>query len=357
LIRLFTVLVILSSFPNTPANSQESEDSLKFITGFNAFQQKDYATTITNMSEVLQKYPDSQLRDVLLLWLSRAYFKNGNQLDAARHMSQFLKEYPDSPLKGAVDEELLALTARYEKGEQLPVGSLPVAAHKDDQEQARLAAEKAAPATRAAKEDITGVTPGLSRQQYLYVPEPVAAGGKVLKEAGILVQEVSVRKGDTLYRISRRFSGHGSYYPQILLFNDLKNPDRIYPGNVLRIPVARSGMTGAEKVALAKRAAGKVPAGVTTGLSQQKYIYVPKPVAAEEKVRKEDGILLQEVSVRKGDTLYRLSRRFSGHGSYYPQILLFNDLKHSSRIYSGNILRIPVSRNDVTGQAAHSSVG
>jgi hypothetical protein len=140
LIRLFVVLVIISSVLNTPAYSQESEDSRIFISGFNSFQQKDYAATITKMNEVLQKYPDSPLRDMVLFWLSRAHFKNGNQLDAARYMSQFSKEYPDNPLKGTVDEELLALTARYEKGEQLPGGSLPVVAQKDDQEQARLAA-------------------------------------------------------------------------------------------------------------------------------------------------------------------------------------------------------------------------
>ena len=140
LIRLFVVLVIISSVLNAPAYSQESEDSRIFIAGFNAFQQKDYVTTITKMNEVLQKYPDSPLRDMVLFWLSRAHFKNGNQLDAARYMSQFSKEYPDNPLKGTVDEELLALTARYEKGEQLPGGTLPVVAQKDDQEQARLAA-------------------------------------------------------------------------------------------------------------------------------------------------------------------------------------------------------------------------
>jgi len=140
LIRLIAVLVIISSFLLTPAYSQESEDSQIFISGFNAFQQKDYATTITRMDEVLQKYPDSPLRDMALFWLSRAHFKNGNQRDAARYMSQFSKEFPDNPLRGTADEELLALTARYEKGEQLPGGSQPAAAEKPDPERERLAA-------------------------------------------------------------------------------------------------------------------------------------------------------------------------------------------------------------------------
>jgi LysM repeat protein len=91
---------------------------------------------------------------------------------------------------------------------------------------------------------LAGATPGRSQQSYLYAPTAVAAGETVQKTDGVLVQEVSVKKGDTLYGISRTFSGHGMYYPQILLFNDIKDPNRIYPGNVLKIPVSRSGVTG-----------------------------------------------------------------------------------------------------------------
>jgi TolA-binding protein len=97
-------------------------------------------------------------------------------------------------------------------------------------------------------------------------------------------------------------------------------------------------------------------AGAAPGWSQQQYLYAPRPVAAEEKVRKEDGILVQEVPVKKGDTLSRISRRFSGRGSYFPQILLFNDIKNPDRIYTGTTLRIPVSRSGATAQAAPSPV-
>jgi len=111
------------------------------------------------MNEVLQKFPDTPLRDMVLFWLSRSYYKNGNLRDAARVMSQFSKEYPDNPLKGTVDEELLALTARYDKGEQLPISSPPapdadvqLAARKVDAEKARLAREKAEQEQRAKEQ-------------------------------------------------------------------------------------------------------------------------------------------------------------------------------------------------------------
>jgi TolA-binding protein len=97
-------------------------------------------------------------------------------------------------------------------------------------------------------------------------------------------------------------------------------------------------------------------AGVTPGWSQQLYLYAPKPVAAEEKFQKKDGVLVQEVPVKKGDTLYGISRKFSGHGTYYPQILLFNEIKDPNKIYPGNILKIPVSRVSVTNQASKPQV-
>jgi LysM repeat protein len=80
---------------------------------------------------------------------------------------------------------------------------------------------------------------GWSQQQYLCTPTAVEGEGIAQGKNGVLVQDVSVQKGDTLSGISRRFSGHGSYFPQILLFNDIKNPNLIYPGNVFKIPVSR----------------------------------------------------------------------------------------------------------------------
>jgi uncharacterized repeat protein (TIGR01451 family) len=154
LIRLIVVVAIISSLLVPRGYCQETEDSQTFISGFNAYQQKNYPSTIEKMTEVLTRYPDTPLRDMALFWLSRAYFKNGNQRDAARYMSQFSKEYPDNPLKSTVDEALLALTARYDKGENLPSGTLPtvsgdrqvVAVKEQDrkaEDQARLAAQKA----------------------------------------------------------------------------------------------------------------------------------------------------------------------------------------------------------------------
>ena len=83
----------------------------------------------------------------------------------------------------------------------------------------------------------------------------------------------------------------------------------------------------------------------STAMSQQYYLYSPKEASAEAKANKADGeILVSEIVIKKGDTLSGISRKFSGKGSYYPQILLFNDIKNPNLIRAGASLRVPVKK-------------
>lgn len=82
--------------------------------------------------------------------------------------------------------------------------------------------------------------PAWGQQYLLYVPQPAPADQQVPSQDGILVREIEIQKGDTLSKLSRRFSGHGMYFPQILLFNDIKNPNLIYTGNTLKVPVTQT---------------------------------------------------------------------------------------------------------------------
>ena len=122
-------------------------------------------------------------------------------------------------------------------------------------------------------------TPSGWSQQYIYSPTSVGAEGKAQGTDGILVQEVSVRKGDSLYKISRKFSGHGSYYPQILLFNDIKNPNKIYPGNVFKIPVPRNSASELGDTAPAKNVRAEMPAGEGVAPGSAAAASVPSPPA------------------------------------------------------------------------------
>jgi len=79
-LQILVALVIISSLSVPPAFSLETGDSQVFIAGFNAYQKKDYASSIEKMKEVLHKHPETPLRDMALFWLSRFYYRGPNAI-------------------------------------------------------------------------------------------------------------------------------------------------------------------------------------------------------------------------------------------------------------------------------------
>jgi hypothetical protein len=123
--------------------------------------------------------------------------------------------------------------------------------------------------------------PAWAQQYYLYEPKPITVEEKNLDKDGILVTEVPVQKGDTLYDISRKFSGHGMYYPQILLFNKIKDPKLIYPGNTLKVPVTQSGVRS--ESAPPKESTG-TSKGVKNKDAKAAKLKADAPVSAQQRV-------------------------------------------------------------------------
>jgi LysM repeat protein len=75
-------------------------------------------------------------------------------------------------------------------------------------------------------------------EYLLYTPHPVdVAQAPPSPDKGVLVRSITLKRGDTLAAISKKFSGKGRWYPQILLFNSISNPDLIYAGEKLLVPV------------------------------------------------------------------------------------------------------------------------
>jgi TolA-binding protein len=101
--------------------------------------------------------------------------------------------------------------------------------------------------------------PAAAGNYLLYSPEAVSPEETGAIKEGVLVREIEVHRGDTLSGISRRFSGRSSYFPQILLFNQIKNPNLIYSGATLRVPLPR-GDKPAKRTAAAPDAAIPTPA-------------------------------------------------------------------------------------------------
>jgi LysM repeat protein len=89
---------------------------------------------------------------------------------------------------------------------------------------------------------ISTVSAAFGEDYLVYAPRPVAEtekGALTVGKEELLVRKVLIKKGDTLSRLSRKYSGRASYYSQILLFNEINNPDLIYAGDTLKLPVGR----------------------------------------------------------------------------------------------------------------------
>jgi nucleoid-associated protein YgaU len=69
-------------------------------------------------------------------------------------------------------------------------------------------------------------------------PEAPAAAAEQAEPAAAGVRTYTVASGDTLWNISEQMYGKGSHYMKIFEANTdvLENPDRIFPGQELRIP-------------------------------------------------------------------------------------------------------------------------
>lgn len=67
------------------------------------------------------------------------------------------------------------------------------------------------------------------------------------QEQGILVQGITIKKGDTLKALAKKYRGRAAYFPQILLFNQITNPDLIRTGSKLLIPVRKSSYSASKR--------------------------------------------------------------------------------------------------------------
>jgi LysM repeat protein len=120
-------------------------------------------------------------------------------------------------------------------------------------------------------------------------PVPTPTSEAVVAPAGGETTYV-VQPGDRLYRIALRF---GVDYRALAAYNNIINPDRIYPGQVLRIP------TG-----------GQIPPG-------KEILYTVQP----------------------GDNLFRIALRYNMN---YLYLAAYNNIANPHQIRVGQVIRIPV---------------
>ena len=77
----------------------------------------------------------------------------------------------------------------------------------------------------------------------IYRPETVTGQLPSSPEEGIAVRTLTIKRGDSLSKLARRYAGKGYYFPQILLFNRIADPNRIIAGENIRVPIPPSPHT------------------------------------------------------------------------------------------------------------------
>ncbi|MGB2988587.1 MAG: LysM peptidoglycan-binding domain-containing protein, partial [Candidatus Zixiibacteriota bacterium] len=160
----------------------------------------------------------------------------------------------------------------------------------------------------------------------------------------------TVKKGDTLGKLASEFN---TTTGEIRRLNGLKNPNRIYPGQKLKVSSASSSSGGLFKEHLVKR-------GENLSYLSKKYGVTVSAIMSANNLGSKHVLMIgqrllipassevtvQTYRVKKGDTLSDLATRF---GTSTGEIKKVNGLTNPHRIRNGQKLKIP-TRNGNSGE-------
>lgn len=154
---------------------------------------------------------------------------------------------PGSKVRAYANEILLGEAVASEKGQflveatrNLPVGDYTIRVDLLGADGSKVIARAAVPFQREPGAAVAAVAPSASDAPPAH-QDTASAGTAPTTVAPKLEQvdhAVIIRRGDSLWRISRRVYGHGVRYSTIYLANQqqIRNPDRIWPGQVFKVP-------------------------------------------------------------------------------------------------------------------------
>jgi uncharacterized repeat protein (TIGR01451 family) len=106
------LLLFLLGIPFTAG--AESDESTLFTQGYEAYQRGENAKAIETLADVLKRYPDGRVTDLVLFWLGKAYEKAGRTQDAVAAYRDLQTKYPKSTLAPRASQRL----AKLEKDQQ-----------------------------------------------------------------------------------------------------------------------------------------------------------------------------------------------------------------------------------------------
>lgn len=169
------------------------------------------------------------------------------------------------------------------------------------------AAETPSSVADEAEPEASGETADAESEQATAKPVAAAKPATTDYSKVALPYSYTVRKGDTLFRLSQLFYGSKSHVAEIASRNKLSKDAELTAGSVIVIP------------SLSKSQGGKASSP-------------DKPAASGAAVVH---------TVKEGETLYSISRTYFGSNSYAKKIAAYNQLGDGDDVKVGTKLKIP----------------
>jgi nucleoid-associated protein YgaU len=161
----------------------------------------------------------------------------------------------------------------------------------------------------------------LLTKQAQVSPVQLVAEGEVtspLDPDGVYPFTYQVKAGDSLWKISQQFYGHGCYYKQIAVENSLQNPDQLTVGMELVIPASPQDVVviGLNDE-VEQYSANNIQVGSDSTVKSNDQLNL-----ASEKVRENSEYFTYQVE--KGDSLWFIALKYYDDGSRWPEIYQAN---------------------------------
>ncbi len=170
----------------------------------------------------------------------------------------------------------------------------------------------------------------------------------------------TVRSGDTLSEIAMRF---GVSVSDLVSWNNIGNPNLIYPGEVLKVRVNSAGSTGITKRTYTVQSGDTLSEialrfGVSVSnlvswnnISNPDLIYPGEVLRIRGGANQSTSEVAQTYTVRSGDTLSEIAVRF---GVSVSDLVSWNNISNPDLIYPGEVLRIRGGANQSTSEVAQT---
>jgi len=97
-----------------PQNESGKSDKALMNLGFSYYRQKEFQKAIDTNKEFLKRYPDSELKDDVIVYIPYFYAKWGKNEMALKLYSQYLKDYPEGGNVEWVNKQIEKLTEKEE---------------------------------------------------------------------------------------------------------------------------------------------------------------------------------------------------------------------------------------------------